>query len=174
MWVISHDDYRISNNIFNKFDIYDKYIYAYGIMFDILQSNLVVLDIDNKPITYMMKLVEKLLQQEQIDGLDLIQSSQDCWHISMSLLKDYNLMTFYIQLQESNIGCGGFIKYALLRRFVIVRVSQKFIGTHSDDTTIPTIKKCFRKIDNVWIQVVPLLDKEPEKPKKQARFSLRG
>ena len=173
--IINHNDFRLSNNIFKPFEMYDRVNYAYGLFFDMQYSNLAVLDIDNRPLSFIMMAVEQLINHHQIDGIDVVQSSdKPNWHIYLSLIKKYDINPFYLKLREVNIVCKGFNNCAIYRNFIIIRVSQKFLGSFSDKKTIPIIKKCFRKIDETWWQLSPILDKPLEEPKKNVKFSLRG
>lgn len=172
--LLDHDEYRINNNKFKSFYTYRLTEHAYGILINVRRSRILVLDLDNKDLQSILKLIDFLLQCNQICGIDLIQSSnisyKKHWHIHAELYKEYDLLPFYTELGLSiNIVCIGHIRNMVNKNFGVLRVSQKFKPIGYDTNTIPILVKSFRKLDGKWTQCIPIKDRTSD----NYRFSLR-
>lgn len=165
-------DFKDCVNPFGKFIPYqdkDRFPpqtpHAYGLMINPYNTRLIVLDLDREDKTYVGKWIDKFLESDIAEVIDVAVSSRredgtpTGWHIYVGLVGRHNVMDFYQTAYENydKLGlCEWFCKFIGMKHDLVIRTSQKFYQernrpTFRDKTTIQW-EDGYKKENGTWLR----------------------
>lgn len=129
--------------------------YAFGVVINPFYTRIFVLDYDQKNYSKIIKEVDRLTNNEDVQAIDLIRSSEGSgntnrnYHIYVGLSRPMNVMSEYTPSHANIQLCYGFAKCIEARGEIVARTSQKFLTEYSNSVISP-IESYRRVTANKW------------------------
>jgi hypothetical protein len=156
---VSHKEYAFHEDVYNDYLPLKGTLYAFGVMINPLNTNVIALDFDNTS-SYHRNNIDiflcYLMSKPEVVDIDLKISSRSgirltSYHIIIGLDKEYNIKEFLERIKISKIDglCLGYIQNVLDTNVMIIRTSQKFQNIKTKPT-FTSFEFGFRKIDGIY------------------------
>lgn len=127
---LEHYKHRLSGSFdLNPTDVGFDY-WAYGLLVSLFRTRLLPIDIDEiiTPAIYN-RLLERLSMMRTVDGIDLIESSGNRYHLYIGLNQHANVSKLIRTLPCPM--CNKYVNTFLQKGAQIIRVSSKFVSTEN-------------------------------------------
>lgn len=135
--LVDHKDFRVEGTRFKEptTEIFgDNEYLAFGIMFNIYNTRILPIDIDNYDGAHILNDIKTLLKDDRFIGADIIKSSaNNNWHVMVGINEFVNIRHILPFIPHM---CHGYLKCCADRREAVLRVSQKFF---KDKQTEPPV-----------------------------------